>query len=420
MFARGSPALRLLALALLAAGFILYGSLYPFRFQALAAEAGLLDVLATAWARPPYSRGDVLANLLLYVPPGLLAAAALARQPAWLRLALPVLAGALLSLAMEVAQLYIPGRVSNGWDLLCNVLGTGMGAALALLGGAQALDRRPRILDPVPALLMLAWLAYAFFPYLPALDLQAWKDNLKPLLLHPVVEPVRTVRLLVTWTAVALMADAAIGRDAARPAVPLVLAASLVAEIVMPGRRLDLAEAAALVLTPIAWTVLRGRSWTAPVMAAAMLGVVLVERLEPFVFIEPARDFGWVPFRSLVHSTQEAGFLAMLFKLFLHGATLWWLLRAGLRLPLAGGLQAALVLSASLLQTHIPGRSAEITDTLLVLGFATVFVIVRPAPARPRVEASWRTRATVRLAHRRAGPARRARPEQAERSRVPS
>jgi VanZ family protein len=401
MFARHNPGLRLVALALLAAGFILYGSLYPFRFQALPEEARLPDALASALARAPSSRGDVFANLLLYMPLGLLAAVTLARQPAWARVALPAFAGALLSLMVEIVQVYVPGRTSSGWDVLCNAVGTGLGAALTLLGAGRVVGRRPRILEPVPALLVLAWMAYALFPYLPTLDLQVWRDNLKPLLLHPVLEPARTLRLLVTWTAAALMTEAAIGRELARRAVPPGLAAALIAEVVMPGQRLDLAEATALGLTPLFWVVLRGQAWAAPLMAAGLLVMVLVERLEPFVFTAtPPRDFGWIPFRSLVQGSMEAGFLAILSKLFLQGATLWWLLRAGMRAPAAVGLQATLVFAGSLAQTHIPGRSAEITDTLLVIGLALAFRTVRPAVASSRATAGWRSRAARRLVGR--------------------
>jgi hypothetical protein len=131
-------------------------------------------------------------------------------------------------------------------------------------------------------------------------------------------------------------------------------------------------------------------------MAAALAGAMLAEHLAPFEFLAQPRPFGWVPFRSLVAGSLAAGVQAILAKLFLQGTLLWFLLRSGVRLPLAAGLQAGVVLAASVAQCWLPGRSAEITDALLVLGLALTFHLVRPrggpvpAPAR-----GWRARAAA-------------------------
>jgi VanZ family protein len=338
----------------------------------------------------------------------LLAALLPARWPAAARILLPTLAGALLATPLEVAQLAVAGRVSSGWDIACNALGAMAGAAMAVAAGRAAPGRGddagpgPRLADPVAALLVLAWLGWRFFPYVPALDLQAWRDNLKPLLLYPAAEPVRTLALLASWTAAALLAEAAVGRRVGRWLVPAGLLAALAAEVMIPGKRLTLAEALAIGLALPAWGLLRGRSqvppaMAAPVMAAAMLGAVLFERLEPFDFSAPLRPFGWIPFRSLIGGSMEANYQAILAKLFLQGALLWWLLRSGLRLPVAALLQAAVVLAASLAQTRLPGRSAEVTDPLLVLALAAVFYLAPPPSGdAPRPQAAWRIRAARR------------------------
>ena len=60
----------------------------------------------------PQSRGDFLANLLLYTPMGLTLSLALdgKRPKVWF---LVIAAGALLSMALELAQFYDDGRVST-------------------------------------------------------------------------------------------------------------------------------------------------------------------------------------------------------------------------------------------------------------------------------------------------------------------
>src|SRR4051812_47708886 len=76
-----SSALRyaLVATVLLA---IVYGSLYPFLFGDSGSLAADLRHLAGTWRRAPQSRGDTLANLLLYMPLGLTLALALGRSGA--------------------------------------------------------------------------------------------------------------------------------------------------------------------------------------------------------------------------------------------------------------------------------------------------------------------------------------------------
>ena len=386
--------LPLLALAVV---FILYGSLHPFDFRPLETST-LWEAVAAAWMGARPNRGDVLANLLLYLPLGWLVAASLRDRPPLIRLAVAAFAGLLLSTGIELAQLYDRGRTSSPWDVLCNTVGALAGAVLALFVATRGPVNRPRIPEPLAAVLVLAWLGYRFYPYLPSIDLQAWRDNLKPLLLYPVFEPGRTLRLATAWTVAALLVEAAFGRAPARLLVPLGLAVAPLAEVIIPGKGLTLAEVLAPGLAWAAWLLLSGRRRVAPVMIAATLGLVLAEWLDPFIFAMSAREFGWIPFRAVMNGSSEAAVQAILGKLFFLGAALWWLSGAGLRLPVAAAILAVIVCAASLIQTVIPGRSAEISDTLLVFALAGAFHLARPATMMPRTQTSWRQRAAVRQA----------------------
>ncbi|WP_158295544.1 VanZ family protein [Crenalkalicoccus roseus] len=369
-------------LAILLAG-IAYASLYPFRFAPLPAGTELAEALRAAWNRPPGGRGDLLANLLLYLPLGFLLAALMAGRGVAARLGLAVLGAALLSGAMEAAQLFLPQRTSSVWDLACNAAGALAGAAAALLLGRE-LPRLPGELrrglaaEPFAALLVLAWLGWRLYPYVPVLDLQAWRDSLKPLLLAPAVEPFRTARLAVFWLAAAHLAEAVAGRRLGRWLVPALLLGTPAAAIPLAGRVLTLAELVAAGLALPAWALLRHRPGAMPLLAALMLAAVVASRLEPFAFEAAAKPFGWVPLRGLLQGTREAGLPAMLQKVFLYGGLLWLLVRAGLSLPAAAAAGGLALLAASLAARHLPGRSAEITDALLLLLLAVVFGLLRP------------------------------------------
>jgi hypothetical protein len=80
---------------------------------------------------------DGLLNFAGFVPLGFFAVAA-ARRRGWEAVA-PVATGAIilgaaLSLGIELLQVQLPARVSSATDLACNVLGTALGAWLALRG----------------------------------------------------------------------------------------------------------------------------------------------------------------------------------------------------------------------------------------------------------------------------------------------
>jgi VanZ family protein len=118
----------------LAAGyvlFIVYASLSPFTGWQ---DQGLsfIDVLESPLGLT-YTGFDLVINLLAYFPLGLLLGLMLrARVGAAGGVLLATIGGALLSAAMEYAQMYLPSRVSSNVDLLANTSGTLAGALLAV------------------------------------------------------------------------------------------------------------------------------------------------------------------------------------------------------------------------------------------------------------------------------------------------
>ena len=118
-------------LAWLAAGLIVYASLYPFGEWRVSGQSPW-HFLASTWPRY-WTTFDLVANLLGYMPFGALVCVAMSRagrSPA-AGAAVAVCAGALLSLTMETLQNYLPRRVPSNLDLLMNTAGSAAGAALA-------------------------------------------------------------------------------------------------------------------------------------------------------------------------------------------------------------------------------------------------------------------------------------------------
>jgi VanZ family protein len=377
-----------LLLAVLAAGFIVYGSLYPFRFRPLPDGQKLLDAALAALGRRPGGRGDVAANLVLYAPLGFALCFALAaRLRAVLATLLAALACALLSAGMEVSQLHVAGRSSSGFDLMLNALGGGIGAAAGALVARSAWRPRGVALapvEPLAALLLICWLAYRLYPYIPSIDLGEWRQSLAPLIRAPLLDPWRGLRLCVLWLVAARLLGVAwprLGR--ALPFAALVLG-MLALAVPIVDRRLTPPELLGGLLAVALWSLLRRAPRMDLWLLLALMVVVVAEATAPYSWLDAPQDFGWMPFRAVMRGHWGIGLQAMFYKFFLYGGLIWLALRAGLPWPAAAVATAALALGLSLLQTWLPGRSAESTDaTLAALAAVLAWLAHRPAAAAP-------------------------------------
>lgn len=120
-------------LALSYACLVVYASLYPFSPWQWPPGLTGLALLRLPWPRY-HGNFDIQANLLGYLPLGLLLMAAAVRSGLRLRqgLLLALLTPALLSFVLECLQYFLPGRVPSALDWLLNTAGTALGALLGL------------------------------------------------------------------------------------------------------------------------------------------------------------------------------------------------------------------------------------------------------------------------------------------------
>ncbi len=151
---------------------IVYGSWYPFsgwENRGLSPQALLLAPLPHYW-----TLFDVVTNVLAYLPFGLLVVFALYPRVRGPRAALlAIVAGTLLTAAMEAGQTLLPNRVPSNLDLLTNALGACLGAGAGVLltrpfleqSRLLALRRRWFVADAGRGLIVLAlWPLAQIYP----------------------------------------------------------------------------------------------------------------------------------------------------------------------------------------------------------------------------------------------------------------
>lgn len=352
---------------------ILYGSLFPFRFEDadIAGFTGLREALP--WART--TRSDVAANVLLYLPFGACLAWMLApRFGAALAFGASLVAGVLLSAAVEVAQIYETRRVASAADIAFNALGTSIGAALALTlraaGGSLGRHRLDRILaHPFAAALVALWVFYRLVPFSPVLAPAEWLSALAPLWQEPALSPWQTLHWFLPWLVVGQALGALSRNGSGTLALLLVMLGVAAGLVVLSGKNLVPAEVVAMgAALPVNWALARlGVQPAAALLGFAWAALYLVEGLTPFDFRLGRDPMSWVPFgESLLHY-RSTSLPAMFERCFTYGALVWLLAQAGRSALGATVLGGALVLGVEVLQTWLPGRTADITDPLLVV-----------------------------------------------------
>lgn len=358
---------------------IVFGSLYPFSFSLAGTDAlGRIGVLPRAGT----TRSDVAANVLLYLPLGtclcwLLAA----RYGAAVAVAGATLIAALLSYAIESAQLFESRRVASLADFACNTIGAcaGAGLALAIARTRRHLQSSPfagLLRHPVAAALLFSWAGYRLAPFAFAVDTTEWAASLAPLAGFD-VEPGAFLRHFMAW----LVLLAVTARLA--PQRPLAVAAGamsaiLAGRVLLAGLGLEPSEIAGMAAALLAAPALARlpREIAASGLAGALFLLIAWQGLAPFDFQVAQDRFAFLPFGESLTQYRAANLVDVFLRCFMNGALVWLLAQARLSVLAATSLGAGCVFAVEFLQTWLPGQTAEITDPLLAVcagGLIAVF-----------------------------------------------
>lgn len=373
-------------LLLLAVALIVYGSLYPWTFDWWRSSESPLDVLLRSWPRQVdrFVLRDVALNILLYTPLGLTAYLAVARRHSRaLAAAAAILLGAALSTGLEIAQVYVPGRVSSLLDVTTNSLGTvaGVLGGMAFQGRIEALlERHRRRHAPAAALLLVCWATCQLYPFFPALTQTHLRASVHALLASPSISPVEVWAVAAEWFAALLALGAVLGRppNPWLAGVPAVLALRLVTAT----RALAPNEAAGAVGSLPVWLAIPAAR-RLPAAVWWMGSALLLRELGPFHFSPHAQPFSWIPFSGTLEAERQSAVVILARKAFDYGAMVWLLRQCSVRYWQAGLATAGVLFVCERIQVCLPGRTPEITDAVLALIMAAALWM-----AESRVSAS--------------------------------
>ena len=357
---------------------IVYGSLYPWDFHSTQLAASPFWVLLHSWPEhiDRFLFRDIAVNVVIYVPVGVFGLLAL-RQKFHTPFAVSatVLLALALSSSIEMTQLFDDARECNAFDVVCNVSGTVLGVALGYVH-QQWLKRffaraeTTNLLHPSGAVLLFyTWLAYQGFPLFPALSRTRLDDKVRYLLAAVSISPLEVFSYFVEWLVVAQLLENVLGVERTRRLFPLLLLV-LPAKLLVAGRIVTWSELAGAVLACICWYFLSGFRRRTAVVGGLIVSLLIVRGLVPYHWSRIANPFSWVPFGGFLRAEWDFGLLSLLQKSFWYGSAVWLLRTAGWRLARAAIAVAVLLGAIEVIQIHLPGRVAEITDPLLALTLA--------------------------------------------------
>ncbi len=365
-------------LLLVTMGLIAYGSLFPWRF-----DFGSPSPLLANWPQSinPFVVRDVIVNLAIYVPLGLFGFLILRERLGKAQAMLATISvGVALSTAIEVIQIFVPGRYSSAFDIVCNGLGTAAGVALAglftqTLRQVLAGITEASLLHPSRSLLLVyVWVGAQLYPFFPTLSVGVVRWKWGAVVADPALHGGAVLLAFGEWLAAARLLESILGPRFTRLALPM-LVAIVPGKLLIAGRSLTLSELAGAGAAVVLWVLVLHRvRWRTAVALMALAAGITVKGLAPFVFAGPAGAFSWVPFGGVLGAGWTAALLILLQKTFWYGALLIGLreLGVGARGAIAG--VAAGLAAIEIAQLYLHGHFAEITDPLMAVMLGMVLL----------------------------------------------
>lgn len=368
---------------------VTYGSLYPLAGWH-PVESGWAALLGQPLGQAPW--GDLVVNLLVYMPFGFLSAQVLRPHLGGTATAMLVMAtGVALSLGLERLQMHLPARHGSLFDTLLNTISTAMGLlASTLLTLGRPFHRwarrvRDRWLRPEPVaqlglFALLAWLLSQWLPLFPTLDVGELKNGIKPLWHAITGQRVVQLRELVLY-ALELWLVGLLALQVLRPrggwrhrfVVPSFLLVVLVAKVGVVSRVLSAEALGGWVVAGCLLVVWPRTGAVVGVLAAIFLTALFLLMSAWWPIAAPGAplySFNWIPFASQAGGLNGIGDLVdalwpmVALSFWVQTPRRWQTPGVFIVASVAVGLVLALT---EWRQQWLPGRHGDITDVVVGL-----------------------------------------------------
>lgn len=384
----GFPAIATGLFSVLYLLMLVYGTLFPLSGWGVPSGGFFRYFLEADPAR--LSATDIITNVLVYMPAGVLWASLLSYRLRWpAAVLIATVAGAALSFTLEALQVFLPARNSALSDLVLNTLGTAIGGGAALLvsahtgaGGRLRHFREqsfvPGTLVNVGLIVLGLWSLSQLSPLVPSLSISNLREGLRPIWMTVTGQSA----FIVSQALVYLFSVIGLGgiflslcrrRGLGFLLFSLIIGAVLVMKILVISRQLSL-EAALGCAAALLMLLLLYRMPGKVLVIFAGLGLLLsylVDGLRDAGTVMQTYAFNWVPFRGDMQNIAGLANILAGSWLFLGAGYLMRYLCPPTSVVAVASVGAlligALVALVEFLQLGIPGRVGDVTDILVAV-----------------------------------------------------
>jgi VanZ family protein len=350
---------------------IVFGSLYPFNLSGR--NPDLISAFSyLSWARASHT--DQMLNLLMYAPLGFCTVLWLKRTvgSAW-SLLLSCAVGMLLSLSMEVTQVYFE-RVPSYMDIVMNTVGTLLGVIFGLTWGS--LTRLIALPDNVQSqpgdrnalLVVLLWILWRLIDASFHVNLAHFKMVMYPVL-HIEISWLLMLRYLLLWLVASLAVLSYASRPRGNEALLSMIGVIVIGRVLFVSPAFDSSELLALLLLLPALIVVHALRWIPAtiIVLCALFTLYICDHVLPLNIGIFHASFDAIPFVSWAKEGFALDINALLHMLFLFAAMIWLLKAAGLSLRITVMLVVMLLVGIEVLHLWQAGRTGSITRPALAL-----------------------------------------------------
>ncbi len=358
---------------------IAYGSLYPFQFSAL----DWPNFEALSWLfhfEQRTTRGDILGNVLLFVPFGFFGALCVEQGNKnfhrWY-IVLLIVSGFIYAIVLQLMQLYLPSRIASPADAWANLAGLLAGVIIVNLLNSQLMVRcyrtdRVTSRIAIPLLLCTCWLGYHWFPFIPSFDWAQIEFSFRPLTHWHLVSPFLLLDKFIAWSLFWYFWE----KLMPVPVKPwqrwLLLCVILLGQVILVRNLMTLNTLAAAIVSIFA--IRFTRQFTPSHLAFILLTWLMIRGWFPFALNEQAQGFSITPFASFLKGMMWINSYVLFENLFYYGASCYFCFRWLRNWHKVAVVMTLWLLTIEVGQIWLSHDSAELTDPLialfLVLGFA--------------------------------------------------
>jgi len=353
--------------------FVMYGSLYPFKFhfQEYLLKSGNIISFLFCNFNFHTSIGDIVTNFLLFIPFGFLGVRSMRSpfNPPYYTLVITLIC-ILIAHSLQVLQFFVEGRVPSLIDTFFNVFGSFLAGAFGAVSRFRFIGgkRGEELWKSKPFVLLICWIAYNTIPFVPTLDFGDIKNSLKPLLLHPKLDMITTLKYTMGWLLFFYMYKEHTGKTLNIKSFSLIIIITLLARIFIETRVLGLPQVIgstfALFLTKYA----HKKIYNPRLLFISLISYLTIYGLWPFKLSRtPIHHFYFLPFYGFLEGQLFVTAYTAIKKMFFYGCVIWTMERSKIKWAMATFICISWATSLEVAQIWLSDHTPEITDPLIML-----------------------------------------------------